>query len=191
LFTLFKKSKKCTYVFILVKGGNALCDIPLINIKHARNKLAGILILSSFKKNKIMKEIKLDDISAKMRKLDICMMTTQSINGDLTSRPMSNNGDVEYDGNSYFFSLEESDVVKELKENNTVNLSFQGRHYVYISISGKAKLVKDKAALEEHWLDELEKWFEDGVNTPGIIMIHVKAESIKFWHKEEEGEIKL
>ena len=34
----------------IVKGGNPLFDIPLINIKHVRNKLAGILILSSFKK---------------------------------------------------------------------------------------------------------------------------------------------
>ena len=138
-----------------------------------------------------MEEAKLDDIASKMRKLDICMMSTQAQDGSIASRPMSNNGDVEYDGHSYFFSLEESDVVKELKENAAVNLTFQGAHHLYISISGKGNLITDKAALEEHWLDELEKWFEDGVNTPGIIMIHVKAENIKFWQKEEQGEIKL
>ena len=138
-----------------------------------------------------MKEAKLSDISDKMRKLDICMMTTKSPDKGLVSRPMSNNGDVEYDGNSYFFSLEESDVVKELKEDSAINLSFQGAHQLYISITGKGELIKDAAALEEHWLDELEKWFEDGVNTPGLILIHVKAADIKFWHKEDQGEIKL
>ena len=71
-----------------------------------------------------MEEAKLEDIASKMRKLDICMMATQSKNGTIASRPMSNNGDVEYDGNSYFFSLEESEVVKELKENNTVIFSY-------------------------------------------------------------------
>ena len=60
-----------------------------------------------------MAEFKLSDIAAKMRKLDICMMTTLAENGQLTSRPMSNNGDVEYDGNSYFYSFEESEVVKQ------------------------------------------------------------------------------
>ncbi|MDQ2863376.1 MAG: pyridoxamine 5'-phosphate oxidase family protein [Bacteroidota bacterium] len=138
-----------------------------------------------------MEKAKLEDIASKMRKLDICMMITNAKESGIVSRPMSNNGDVEYDGNSYFFSQEESNVVKELKAYNKVNLTFQGAHQLYISIAGKADLITDKAALEEHWLDELEKWFEDGVNTPGIIMIHVKAENIKFWHKEEQGEIKL
>ena len=138
-----------------------------------------------------MAEFKLSDIAAKMRKLDICMMTTLAENGQLTSRPMSNNGDVEYDGNSYFYSFEESEVVKELKTNPHTNLSFQGPDILYIAISGNAELVTDKDVLKQHWVASLNEWFKDGVDTPGIIMIQVKAGSVKFWHKEENGEVKL
>ncbi len=51
---------------------------------------------------------------------------------------MSNNGDVEYDGNSYFFSFEKSRAVKEIEENPEVNLSFNGKNELYISLTGKA-----------------------------------------------------
>ncbi len=61
-----------------------------------------------------MGELNLKDISKKMSKLDICMMTTLSGSQMLTSRPMSNNGDVRYDGNSYFFSYENAEVIKEI-----------------------------------------------------------------------------
>jgi general stress protein 26 len=137
-----------------------------------------------------MAKYSLIDISKKMRKLDICMMTTMGPNGHLTSRPMSNNGDVEYDGNSYFFTYNKSEVVKELGENSNINLSFQGPDMLYISITGKGDLIENKEVLKEHWVKSLNRWFEDGVETPGIIMIHVKADHIKFWQKEEEGEVK-
>ncbi len=138
-----------------------------------------------------MKESNLNDISSKMRKLDICMMSTQTLRGNIASRPMSNNGDVEYDGNSYFFSFNESRAVKDLEENAHVNLSFNGKNGLYISLSGKAKLVTDRAKLEKHWQDQLNQWFQEGINTKGIVMIHVKASHIKYWQGDEDGEIKL
>ena len=135
--------------------------------------------------------VKLSDIAAKMRKLDICMMTTADNNGRLTSRPMSNNGDVEYDGNSWFYSLEESEVVKELRSNPNVCLSFQGSDMLYITLTGNAKLINDKETLKKHWVSSLDRWFKDGADTHGIIMIHVKASNAKYWHNEESGEVNL
>jgi len=138
-----------------------------------------------------MTKSQLSDVSKMMSKLDICMMTTTAPDGALTSRPMSNNGDVEYDGNSYFFTYEQAEVIEELKENENVNLSFTGKDQLYIAITGKAALVTDKEVLKEHWLDELKQWFKEGIETPGITLIHVKANRIKFWHNEEEGEVIL
>lgn len=137
------------------------------------------------------KQITLGYISSKMRKLDICMLTTTTSRGLLTSRPMSNNGDVEYDGNSWFFTFDKSRTVKDIKANPQVNLNFKGPDDLFISLAGKAKLVKNKAMLEDHWLEELNQWFTKGIDTPGVIMIHVKASRIKFWQRDKEGEVKL
>jgi general stress protein 26 len=138
-----------------------------------------------------MAKFTLSDISKKMRKIDICMMTTVGPYGHLLSRPMSNNGDVEYDGNTYFFTSDDKDVVKEIEQNANINLSLQGPDMLYVSISGKGDLIRDTEVLKIHWIDELNLWFPKGIETPGIIMIHVKADHIKYWQKEEEGEVKI
>ena len=138
-----------------------------------------------------MNKLKLGDVSSKMRSIDICMMTSIGNYGSLISRPMSNNADVEYDGNSYFFTYSDSEIVKDVKKNNNVNLGFQGPDMFYISITGKAVLIKDKEILATHWVKSLERWFNEGIDTPGIIMLHVKAVTIKYWHKEQQGEIDL
>ena len=133
----------------------------------------------------------LKDIADKMAKLDICMFTTHGTRGVLATRPMSNNGDVEYDGNSYYFSYEGASVVKDIAANAQVGLGFQGTKDLYISINGTATLVHSKAAMKEHWLDELKQWFKDGLDTEGLVMIHVKGSRATYWQGEEKGEVVL
>ena len=72
-----------------------------------------------------------------------------------------------------------------------MNLGFSGKDDVYISLTGKAKLIRNKSKLQEHWQDQLKQWFPKGVDTEGIVMIHVKAGRIKYWQNEDEGEVKL
>ncbi len=45
--------------------------------------------------------------------------------------------------------------------------------------------------MEEHWLTELKQWFKDGIDTPGIILIQVVGKRIKYWQRDEEGEVKI
>ena len=136
-----------------------------------------------------MKNWKLSDLSQKMKNLDICMLSTHASRESLNARPMSNNGDVEYDGNSYFFTSEDSSLVKEIGHNAQVSLSFSGPKHLYITVIGKAKLVKSKEIMKEHWLDELKRWFDKGLDTPGIVMLHVEAARVRYWEGEEQGEI--
>lgn len=138
-----------------------------------------------------MSNLKLEDISHKMRKIDFCMMTTKAADGELASRPMSTNGDVEYDGNSWLFSSDKQELVKELEANPEVNLSFTGNEKLFISVAGEAELIRDRALMKEHWQKSLDAWFADGVDTPGIVMIHVKGKRVKFWQNQDSGEVKL
>jgi general stress protein 26 len=62
---------------------------------------------------------------------------------------------------------------------------------MYITITGKAKLIRNKAQMSAHWIDSLSMWFRQGLNTPGIVLIHVKGTKIKYWQKNKEGEIKI
>lgn len=50
-----------------------------------------------------MEKVSLKKVAAIMKNLDFCMMVTKDGRNTLHSRPISNNGEVEYDGDSWFF----------------------------------------------------------------------------------------
>ncbi|NIJ55678.1 pyridoxamine 5'-phosphate oxidase family protein [Dyadobacter arcticus] len=133
----------------------------------------------------------LKDVSEIMKDRDICMLTTTTSNGMLASRPMSNNRQVEYDGDSYFFTWEGSRMVADIEMDNGVNLGFQQGYGLFISITGTAEVTRSREKMEEHWVEDLDKWFEEGLDTPGLAMITVAAKQIKYWQGEDEGEIRL
>ncbi|MDR6935969.1 MULTISPECIES: pyridoxamine 5'-phosphate oxidase family protein [unclassified Luteibacter] len=137
----------------------------------------------------------LEDLSKKMAGIDFAMLQTHAANGEIAGRPMSNNGDVEYDGDSWFFSLEETHVVGEIEANPAVALSFTGsksllgKPPLFVAVEGRGQIVREKAELERHWQSDLERWFKDGVDTPGLVLIKVKAVRITWWDGMDEGEI--
>ncbi len=70
-------------------------------------------------------------------------------------------------------------------------LGLQGDKHTNVAVTGKADLIRDKAAFEEHSNPDLHEWFEDGADTPGVVMIHVKAEKVHYWDGREGGDVKL
>lgn len=142
-----------------------------------------------------MSDMSLQELSKKMRGIDFAMLTTRTDGGQLGARPMSNNGDVEYDGDSYYFTWEQSRTVDDIKREPKVGLSFQGSKGLlgkpppFISVEGLAELIRDKASFEKHWTKELDRWFEQGIDTPGVVLIKVHATRIHYWDGEDEGEV--
>ena len=141
---------------------------------------------------KTVKKTTMKKMAEMMKDLDIGMLTTTTGRGMNTSRPMSNNSDVDYDGTSYFFTYKKSSAAKDIAKNAHVGVSYVGRRHLqklYVSVSGKAKLTDNRAKMEEHWNKDLEIYFEKGLDTPGIVMIQIDAKQIKYWHGSEEGEL--
>ena len=62
---------------------------------------------------------------------------------------------------------------------------------IYVAIEGTAELIRDKAAFKQHWTNDLDKWFDKGIDTPGIVLVRVKATRATYWKGREEGEIEL
>ena len=142
-----------------------------------------------------MGELTLSDIAEKMKDIDFCMLTTVTEGGKLSSRPMSNNRDVEYDGDSWFFAYDDARFIQDIQTTDQVGLTFSGNKSllgkpgIFIGIEGKAILTKDRGALEEHWVDDMERWFPQGIETPGIVLFQVHASRVHYWDGEDEGEV--
>ena len=135
------------------------------------------------------------DITEKVRDIDFAMLLTRTESGEIAGRPMSNNRDVEYDGDSFFFTWEQARSVADIERDPKVALSYSGskgllgQPPVFIAIQGAAELIRDKAEFEAHWTKGLERWFEDGIDTPGLVLIKVHANRIHYWDGENEGEV--
>jgi general stress protein 26 len=142
----------------------------------------------------------LADISEAMRDIDFCVLTTRAQDGSIGGRPMSNNREVEFEGTSWFFTYDYHRSAQDIERDPSVGLSYQGKAGLlgvvgkpgmFIHVEGEAKLVKDKAKFQEHWDRELDLWFKQGVDTPGLVLIEVLAKRIHYWDGMEEGEVKL
>lgn len=117
-----------------------------------------------------------------VKDIDFCMLTTVDKTGDLHSRPMSSNGDIDHNGDIWFFTSASSHKVSEIEKLPKVNVSFadpDNQHY--ISISGKAQLVRDQDKIEELWRPEFKMWFPEGKDDPDIALLRVSLEKAEYW----------
>ncbi len=138
-----------------------------------------------------MSRDKLSAVSKLMGRMDLCMLTTITSHGRLASRPMSNNGEVEYDGTSYFFTWEDSRMAQDISANKHVQLDFRAeKRFLFLAVQGEARVLHDKRVMKDHWHKELEQWFKDGLDTEGLVMLVVDAKRIQWWG-EEDGSIEL
>ncbi len=79
-------------------------------------------------------------VAALLAKLDICMLTTRASDGSLHGRPMSNNGEVEYDGDSWFFARDGSRKIDEIEADPHVELAFiNSPNATWVNLEGRPR----------------------------------------------------
>lgn len=144
-----------------------------------------------------MTDKSIQELAEKMRDIDFAILTTRTDDGAIAGRPMSNNREVAFNGDSWFFALESTRTVTDIRRDPQVGLSYQaksgllGLRPFFLTLEGEATLSQDKAAFAEHWNSDLDSWFEQGMDTPGLTMIRVSARRLHYWDGYDEGEIKL
>ena len=128
------------------------------------------------------RETDLEKLRAMVKDIDFCMLTTVDENGDPHSRPMSANGDIDPNGDIWFFTAASSHKVSEISKLPKVNVSFadpDNQHYV--SITGTAELVRDPKKIDELWRPEFKMWFPEGKNDPEVALLKVNLEKAEYW----------
>lgn len=140
------------------------------------------------------------DISDDMKQIDFCTLATHSPGGTIGARPMSNNSEVDYDGDSWFFTYEDRQMVSDIARNPKVGMTYVGSAGLkgilgapgqFIHVEGTAEIVRDPARFAEHWNPSLDRWFPQGPETPGTVMLQIAANRIHYWDGKDEGEVAL
>ena len=112
--------------------------------------------------------------------IDFCMLTTID-GGQLRSRPMSTQ-EMDESGNLWFFTSDRTHKVEEIERDNRVNAAYsKPDDNVYVSVSGRAAVVKDRRKIEELWNPILKAWFPDGLDDPTLCLLKVSVEEAEYW----------
>ena len=112
--------------------------------------------------------------------IDFCMLTTMD-SGVLRSRPMSTQV-FEFDGDLWFFTSDNTHKVEEIEKDGRVNAAYSDPDdNVYLSLSGRAEVVKDKAKIEELWSPVLKAWFPEGLDDPHLCLLRIPVEQAEYW----------
>jgi general stress protein 26 len=116
-----------------------------------------------------------------MARIDFCMMQTVGEHG-VNTRPMSNNGEVAYDGDNWFFARSTSNKIAEISNDDRVHLTFSDTEGPsFISVWGSGTIVDDMDLKKKFWHKSLEQWFENGPEDPEVSLIKVSADRIQTW----------
>ena len=128
------------------------------------------------------RENDLEKLRELVKDIDFCMLTTVDEGGDLHSRPMSSNGDIDADGDIWFFTNASSHKVSEIAKLPKVNVSFADPdNQRYVSVSGTAQLVRDRAKIDELWRPEFKIWFPEGKDDPEVALLRISLEKAEYW----------
>jgi general stress protein 26 len=116
-----------------------------------------------------------------IKEIEVAMLTTVEDDGSLRCRPMLTL-DVEFDGDLYFFTKVSALKVDEVERDRHVCVSYvEPEDQRYVSMSGLARLLRDRAKMQALWTPELKAWFPDGVKDPELALIWISVTQAEYW----------
>lgn len=125
-----------------------------------------------------------------IKDVEIAMLTTYD-DGALRSRPMQTQ-EAEFDGDLWFFTSRETHKIEEIERDNRVNVSYAAPdRNTYVSVSGTASVVNDRAKIEELWNPALKAWFPKGKDDPNIILLKIAVEQAEYWDSSSSAIVKI
>ena len=117
---------------------------------------------------------------AMVKDIGFAMLTTEDA-GNLRARPMVA-AQKEFDGNLWFFTRASSHKVQEVGEDQRVGVTYADpSKQNYVSLSGRARIVRDRGTIDAHWQESLKTWFPKGKDDPEIAIMKVEVEAAEYW----------
>jgi general stress protein 26 len=124
--------------------------------------------------------------------MQTAMFTTRRANGQLVSRPMANQ-ERSAGADLWFVTYEGAKKLKEIERDSHVNLTYyKDRTREWVSISGRAKISRDRKKIRELYKPDWRAWFgDDGgpdagtPDDPRMVLIGVTITSATFMQQDK------
>ncbi|MFZ6656421.1 pyridoxamine 5'-phosphate oxidase family protein [Undibacterium sp. TJN19] len=123
----------------------------------------------------------LEKIRDMIKDVKFGMLTTVDENRQLSSRPLTSQ-QVDASGNIWFFISDEATFLNAVRQNPEVNASFSNvDDSLYVSISGRAQVLRNRQKAEELWNVMAKPWFPSGVDDPHLMLLKVQIHAAEYW----------
>jgi general stress protein 26 len=107
------------------------------------------------------------------------MFTTRNAEDRLVAHPLTVQ-EAEFDGDLWFLVSKGATFVIDLRADDRVGVSLSSKDS-WVSLSGRAQLVEDRAKIDELWNPMVEAWFPNGPEDPDVGLLKFTAESAEYW----------
>lgn len=125
-----------------------------------------------------------------IKEIKFAMVTSVNPRGSLQSCPLTTQ-DVEFDGDLWFIIGRSSELAKNIQLRSEVNASFASPKGHYVSASGRASLIEDRAKLEELWSEAYKVWFSGGIDDPNIGLLKIEVSEGEYWDSPSSTVVKM
>ncbi len=127
---------------------------------------------------------------ALIKDVRVAMLTSHD--GDhLRSRPMVASQS-SFDGTLWFFTRTSAHKVDEVGAESEVNVSYADPSKEnYVSLSGQASLVQDRALIDQHWSPLLKTWFPKGKDDPEAALLKITIVQAEYWDAPSSAAVHL
>ncbi|WP_210464777.1 pyridoxamine 5'-phosphate oxidase family protein [Rufibacter roseolus] len=127
----------------------------------------------------------------KIKDIDTAMLSTVEPDGTIRSRPMRHM-QVAEDGVIWFFNSHHSAKTHEIRNDSHVNLSYsKPGDQLYVSVSGRAQVLRDQQKIDELWNPAMKAWFPEGKDDPNIGLLKVTIDQAEFWDSPSSAVVHL
>ena len=132
----------------------------------------------------------LDDLWEMIQDIRFGMFTSRHRGGEheghLHARPMTTQNKDLAEGRLWFFMSRQSDPVADLGHEPSVNVSYADPDGdTYVSVSGHARVVEDRAKVQALWNKMNEAWFPGGPEDPNLVLVGVDIRHAHYWDVKE------
>jgi general stress protein 26 len=128
---------------------------------------------------------------SKLKSLGIVQLTSSDGRGRLQSRPLAVQ-QADFDGALWFFVTRSSDLASDVERDPRVNVSCMDiSEDFYLSASGTARLVHDKAMARDLWNFMSKAWFPGGIDDPELTLLKVAVDHAEVWSSDSNRMVRF
>ena len=120
-----------------------------------------------------------EELAGLIKKFRFAMVTTTEADGKLVAHPLTVQ-EAEFDGDLWFLVAKSATFVTDLRADDRAGVSLSSNDS-WVSLSGRASLVEDRAKIDELWNPVVEAWFPNGPNDPDVGLLKFSAETAEYW----------